>query len=170
MNRTVLIVGAAIVAPLLVLLAVSFRFNPREIPSPLVGTQAPPFVLEDLNGAMVDLNALRGKPVVLNFWATWCQPCVVEHPVLREAAFRYRDRAAFLGIIYQDEPEAIARFLIERGEWGPALVDPGSRTAISYGVYGAPETFILDRDGVIVEKVTGILSPQSIDRLLGPLL
>jgi cytochrome c biogenesis protein CcmG/thiol:disulfide interchange protein DsbE len=160
----------AVALPLLVVLAVSLRFDPREIPSPLIGTQAPVFELTALDGETVDLDELRGQPVLINFWATWCQPCVVEHPVLVDGARRYQGRARFLGVIYQDEVEKIERFVAMRGHWGSTLVDPDSKVALAYGVYGAPETFILDRDGKIVEKVTGGLSPGHLDALLGPLL
>lgn len=162
--------GAAVALPLLVVLAVSLRFDPRDIPSPLVGTQAPVFELSTLDGERVNLAELRGQPVLINFWATWCQPCVVEHPVLVDGARRYQGRARFLGVIYQDEVEKIERFMAVRGSWGDTLIDPESKVALAYGVYGAPETFILDRDGKIVEKVTGSMSPRHLDALLEPLL
>lgn len=170
LNSRVVAVGTAVALPLLVVLAVSLRFDPRDIPSPLIGTQAPVFELADLDGNPVRLAEMRGMPVLINFWATWCQPCIVEHPVLVDGARRYRGRARFLGIIYQDEVEKIERFTAVRGDWGTTLVDPDSKVALAYGVYGAPETFILDRDGKIVEKVTGAMSPGHLDALLGPLL
>lgn len=170
MNRTVLVVGALIVVPLLVFLAIGFRFDPRSIESPLIGKPAPEFELEDLDGQRVDLADLGGKPVVINFWATWCQPCVVEHPLLVQASRTYEGRAHFLGIVYQDEPNLIRRFVERRGAWGPSLLDPDSRVAITYGVYGAPETFILDADGTIVRKVTGMLDWDTLSGTLDSLL
>ena len=170
LNTKVVVVGTAVSLPLLVVLAVSLRFDPREIPSPLIGTQAPVFELVDLDGETVNLSELYGKPVLINFWATWCQPCIVEHPVLVDGARRYQGRAEFLGIIYQDEVEKIERFMAVRGDWGSTLVDPNSKVALAYGVYGAPETFVLDRSGKIVEKVVGAMSPSRLDALLGPLL
>jgi len=169
-NRKVLIVGGLIALPLLVFLAWSFQFNPRYIESPLLDKPAPGFVLQDLEGNVVDLEQLRGKPVLLNFWATWCQPCIVEHPVLQAAARRYEGRAHFLGVIYQDETDAIRRFIRERGAWGPSLIDPEVKVGIAYGVYGAPETFIIDKQGVVVDKVTGALNPRQLDEILRPLL
>jgi len=169
-NRIVLLVGALLVVPLLVFLAIGFRFDPRAIDSPLVGKPAPPFSLTDLDGTVISLEALRGTPVVINFWATWCQPCIAEHPVLQAEARRWEGKVRFLGIIYQDQPEPIRRFLARRGSWGPSLVDPGSRVAIAYGVYGAPETFVIGPDGTIVEKITGMVDPRRLDRLLDPLL
>ena len=170
MNRTALILGALLVAPLLVFLWVSLGKDPRSIESPLVGKPAPTFSLEDLDGNVHRLAESRGRPVVINFWATWCQPCIVEHPVLVSYARRYAGQVDFLGVVYQDEPDAIRRFVATRGAWGPSLVDPGSRVAIAYGVYGAPETFIVGPDGVVVEKVTGLVTPQTLDRILGDLL
>jgi cytochrome c biogenesis protein CcmG/thiol:disulfide interchange protein DsbE len=170
MNRKVLLVGALVVTPLLVFLASGFRFNPNYIESPLVGRQAPTFSLVGLDGELVDLAELRGQPVVINFWATWCQPCVYEHPILVAAARRYEGRAQFVGVIYQDEPDMIRRFVRQRGEWGPSLIDSGGEVAIAYGVYGAPETFVLDADGVIVEKITSVVEWQSLTRLVDSLL
>jgi len=170
MNRTVLIVGAVIVVPLLVFLALAFQSDPRQIDSPLVGKTAPPFALTDLEGRLWQLEDLRGKPVVINFWATWCQPCMVEHPILIAGSRRYGDDVQFLGVIYQDRPAAIQRFLDRSGSWGPSLVDEGSQVAIAYGVYGAPETFFIDPDGVIVEKVVGIVTPEILAEHLGGML
>ncbi len=170
MNRKVLLFGTLLVAPLLVFLALSFRFNPNVIDSPLVGKPAPGFALRDLDGEVVRLRDLAGQPVVINFWATWCQPCIVEHPVLISGSRRYAGQVTFLGVVYQDRPELIRQFLRERGAWGPSLVDPDNAVAIAYGVYGAPETFFIDAGGNVAEKVTGPVSPRQLDRILGGLL
>lgn len=166
MNRTALVVGALISLPLLFFLGLGFRSDPKTIDSPLVGQPAPAFELLDLQGEKVSLEALRGRPVVLNFWATWCQPCIVEHPVLVRTAERWEGRAHFLGVIYHDETAAIERFIQRRGGWGHTLVDPDSAVAIRYGVYGAPETFIIDGSGVVREKVTGAMTMAQLERLL----
>jgi cytochrome c biogenesis protein CcmG/thiol:disulfide interchange protein DsbE len=170
MNKAALIVGALIVTPLLVVLALSFGKDPRAIDSPLVGKTAPTFVLQDLDGQLVSLEELRGQPVVLNFWATWCQPCVVEHPVLVASAQRYKGQARFIGVIYQDEPEDIRKFLSQRGSWGPTLQDSDGKVAIAYGVYGAAETFFISSEGVIARKVTGAIHPDVMTSILGQLL
>lgn len=169
-NRKVVLVGGLVTLPILIFLAFSLGFNPRVIPSPLIGKAAPDFELKSLDGEWVRLSELRGKPVLINFWATWCQPCIAEHPVLVDGARRYEGRAHFLGVIYQDETDMIRRFIAARGGWGKTLEDPGVKVALSYGVYGAPETFILDREGVIVEKITGPTSRRRLDALLEPLL
>lgn len=170
MNRTVILVGALIVTPLIVVLALSFGKDPRAIDSPLIGKAAPTFTLRDLDGEVVALEELRGQPVVLNFWATWCQPCVVEHPFLITSANRYEGQARFVGVIYQDEPQNIRRFVSQRGSWGPSLIDTDGDVAIAYGVYGAPETYFISSDGVIAEKVVGAIRPDVMANILGPLL
>lgn len=170
MNKTVLVVGALIVVPLVIFLAIGFRYDPRTIESPLVGKPAPPFSLVDLDGERWTLADLAGQPVVINFWATWCQPCIAEHPILIQAARTYEGRAHFVGIVYQDEPQLIRRFVASRGAWGPSLLDSDSEVAITYGVYGAPETFIVDSDGKIVRKVTGMVDWASLSGTLDSLL
>jgi len=165
-NRTAILVGILISVPLLIFLALGFQANPRALDSPLVGQAAPAFELVDLSDRAVSLEALKGKPIVLNFWATWCQPCIAEHPTLIRMAERWSGRAHFLGVIYQDEVGNIERFLDRRGSWGTTLVDPSSDVAIRYGVYGAPETFIIDTEGQIREKVTGPMTMAQLEKLL----
>lgn len=170
MNRKVLLVGALLVAPLLVMLASGLRHDPREVISPLIGQPAPPFELADLSGRKLALADLRGQPLVVNFWATWCQPCAAENPIFAALARRYAGRVRFVSIIYQDTPEAIRAYELARGSWGPSLVDPESRTAIRYGVYGVPETFVIDGQGTIRDKVTGMVSFDGLSRTLEGLL
>ncbi len=166
MNRGALIVGALVSLPLLVLLALGFRSDPRSIESPLLGQPAPDFRLAALDGGEVDLGQLRGRPVVVNFWATWCQPCIVEHPLLQRAARQWEGRAHFVGIVYHDEEANIRRFLEQRGSWGRTLIDPDSDVAIRFGVYGAPETFVLDAEGIVRHKVAGLLSAAGLEQML----
>jgi len=166
MNRTALVIGLLLSLPLLVFLGLGFRSDPHLIESPLLGKPAPDFELVDLDGTRVSLAELKGKPILVNFWATWCQPCVAEHSVLQRGAERWEGRAHFLGVIYNDEEENIRRFLAQRGGWGSTLVDPGSTVAIRYGVYGAPETFIIDAQGVVREKVTGAMNMRYLEQLL----
>ncbi len=162
MNRAVLSGGVVVVAPLLAFLALGLGQDPKAMPSPLLGNTAPGFALADLDGEITRLVELRGQPVVLNFWATWCGPCVVEHPVLQTAARRYGEQVRFLGVIYHDQPSAIRDFLKRRAAWGPSLIDAGSEVAIRYGVYGAPETFFIDAEGIVAAKVTGALGPREL--------
>ncbi len=144
------------------LLASLFGFglsrDPDVVQSVLVGRPAPDFSLEalDANGPSIRLSDFRGQVVVLNFWASWCADCRVEHPNLLAAWQRYRDQGVvFLGIPFEDAASASRAFQTELGGGWPLLRDPGSRTAITYGVYGVPETFIVRPDGVIAYKQIG---------------
>lgn len=170
MNRKVLLVGLILVAPLIFVLASGLRYDPREVVSPLIGRPAPEFALSDLAGRAIRLEDLRGQPVVLNFWATWCQPCAVENPIFAAMSRRYAGRVRFVSVIYQDSPEAVRAYEQLRGSWGPTLTDPESRIAIRYGVYGVPETFIIDSKGLIHEKVTGMVSFAGLSRSLEAML
>ena len=158
MNRTVLLVGVAIAAILLGILFMGLGKNPNEIRSPLIGKAAPAFTLREVGtGRAVDLAQLRGKPVVINFWATWCAPCWEEHPVLVANAKMLPD-VQFLGVVFQDSEEKILGFLQQRGSSYPTVVDDRGKTAIAYGVGGVPETFFLDERGIIVAKFSGPMS------------
>ena len=164
-NLKVLITGLAIIVPVLVLFAVSFGNDPRAVPSVLEGKPAPTFVLTDLEGQPVSLEQFRGKPVVINFWSTWCGPCKMEHGLLQQTA-RMNTDVQFLGVIYSDEAAKAKAYLQRAGATYPSLVDPQSTTAIDYGVAGVPETFFIDRSGTIVEKFVGPLDPSNMQRLL----
>jgi cytochrome c biogenesis protein CcmG/thiol:disulfide interchange protein DsbE len=159
-NRKARLIGALVAVPLLVVLGLALGFDPHRVESPLVGAEAPAFRLQSLEGEVYDLRALRGTPVVLNFWSTWCPPCLEEHPLFAAAAQRYEGRVQFLGVIYQDDPEKIRSFGARWGVWGPALVDPEGEVAIAYGVFGPPETFFIDASGRVVDKVIGAVRPD----------
>jgi cytochrome c biogenesis protein CcmG/thiol:disulfide interchange protein DsbE len=158
-NRRVLLGGLVVALPLLVILVANLGRDPHTVASPMVGRQAPGFALTPVDGgAPVSLAALAGRPVVLNFWATWCVPCFEEHGVLTEGARELGSEVQFLGVVYEDEPSRVQAFLTERGGGYPSLVDPDSRTAIAYGVFGVPETFFIDARGSIVAKHVGPLT------------
>jgi cytochrome c biogenesis protein CcmG/thiol:disulfide interchange protein DsbE len=166
MNRKVLLAGLVISLPLVGLLLISLGRDPQRMDSPLVGRAAPPFALRPAGGGeALALESLRGKAVVLNFWATWCVPCYQEHPVLTAGASRYPD-VAFVGIVYEDEEPRVERYLREQGGSYPSLMDDGGKTAIAYGVYGVPETFFIAPDGTIVDKHTGPLSEERLRGLV----
>ncbi len=161
MNKGVLGVGIGLTALVVIFLAIGLTHDPRSIDSPLVGQPAPPFSLVDIDGQPVRLADLEGRPVVLNFWATWCQPCIAEHPIFESAGRRYGDRVVFLGVIYQDEVDAIRQFVRRHGAWGRTLIDADSKVSIAYGVYGVPETYLIAPDGTVAEKITGPVDPRT---------
>jgi cytochrome c biogenesis protein CcmG/thiol:disulfide interchange protein DsbE len=166
-------VGLGIALAVIALLAYGLTVDPRTIPSPLPGTEAPAFSLPTMEPAdTIDLRALRGSVVVLNFWASWCVPCRVEHGDLVAAAERFQSRGVrFLGLIYQDSPRNARQFLRELGETNyPSLLDQGTRTAISYGVTGVPETFVIDQAGTVVFKHNGPISVDQLAAVIEPLL
>jgi len=161
MNRTVLAIGIFLTAVVVGVLYFALGNDPQHIDSPLIGRVAPDFALKAVGtGETLDLARFRGKPVVLNFWATWCHPCWDEHPVLTQNAQMMGDRVQFVGVVFQDEESKITAFLRERGWAYPTLVDDRGKTAIAYGVGGVPETFFLDSTGKIVAKYAGPMSTE----------
>jgi cytochrome c biogenesis protein CcmG/thiol:disulfide interchange protein DsbE len=171
MNWKVLGVGLGVVVPLVALLAAGFGRDPKLRSEATVGKSAPSFALEQVQGGHFDLEAYRGSPVVVNFWSTWCQPCKIEHPVLLGAAKTYGPAGVrFVAVVYQDEPANVRRYIKQYGSAWPTLLDPGGRTAISYGVAGVPETFFVDREGTIVHKVAGPVSQSVMIQTLESLL
>ena len=161
MNRKVLLIGAVIAAAVIALLFFALGKDPQHIESPLIGHPAPAFALKEAGtGRTVDLTQYRGKPIVLNFWATWCMPCFQEHPVLNQAAQIYGNDVQFLGVVFDDTEPKILNFMRQNGSTYPTLMDQGGKTSIGYGVGGVPETFFIDRTGVVVAKFEGPLSPE----------
>jgi cytochrome c biogenesis protein CcmG/thiol:disulfide interchange protein DsbE len=160
------------VLPVLALLAYGFRTDPRAIPSPLLGRPAPPFTLAAFDGGRVSLAEMRGRIVVLNFWASWCYPaCYEEAPVLERNWQAYRDRGVtVVGIDIQDTEEAARKFIAQFGLSFPNAPDPSGKVSVDYGVYGVPETFFIDRSGTIRKKHVGAVTEElfrtEVERLL----
>src|SRR5712692_1248608 len=167
-----LLAAASVLVSVLLLLASGLGTDPRAIPSPLVGREAPLFTLALFDGGTLRLADLRDKVVILNFWASWCYPaCWNEAPVLQAAWEQYRDQGVVVvGVNYQDR-EADARAFIARfGHTFPNGPDPGSRMAIDYGVYGVPETFFIDRQGRIAHKHIGAIGTAVLREWIARLL
>lgn len=160
------------ILPLAGLLAYGFRTNPREIPSPLVGRPAPDFTLDGFAGERVSLAALRGRVVVVNFWASWCYPaCYEEAPVLERQWRAYRERGVVvLGINIQDREGPARKFLGDFSLSFPNVRDLSGKVSVDFGVYGVPETFFVDRQGRVRAKHVGAVTDEvfrrEVDRLL----
>lgn len=165
----------AIPLVVLVLLGSLFWFglhqDPREIPSPLIGKPAPAFDLATLDGAPPRMNVadLHGKPRVVNFFASWCQGCQVEHPLLLQLA--RESGAEFIGVDYKDSEADVRKWLGRLGNpYAQVLRDDAGNTGIDWGVYGVPETFVLDAQGTIVYKQIGPMTPEVWQTRIKPLL
>lgn len=168
-RSTRLLLGAGLVG-LLVLLALGLTRDPGSIPSPLIGKPLPALAGTTLDGQPQTL-AGSGRPMVVNVWASWCLPCLDEHPVLMEGARRWSDRVEFVGLAYRDAPEAVRDWLGRHGNpFSRVVLDPNGRAGIELGVYGVPETFFVDAGGRIVHKHVGALSAAALERQLSTLL
>lgn len=156
---------------LAVLLAVGLRLKPREVPSPLVGKPAPAFKLAQLHEPeqLLTPEQMRGKVWLLNVWASWCGACREEHPVLVGFA---RDAAVpLIGLNYKDQrPDALGWLEQHGNPYVASLVDRDGRTGLDYGVYGVPETFVIDRQGVIRYKQIGPVTDEVLRTRILPLL
>lgn len=156
---------------LVIFLMMGLSRDPREIPSPLIGKPAPGFELPLLLDPQNTLRfeQYRGQVWILNVWASWCVPCLVEHPVLLTLA---RDRVApIVGLNYKDAPEDARSWLRKHGDpFASIAADRSGRVALDYGVYGVPETFLIDAQGVIRFKHVGPLTPEIVSKRLLPLI
>lgn len=129
-----------------------------------VDTRVPDFDLPGLDGGRVRLSGLRGRPVVVNFWASWCNPCRREFPLLRDARRRHRAQGLeVVGITYQDIPSDSRRFARSRDARWPLAVDDGGAVARAYGVRAVPQTFFVRRDGTLATRTFGITSAAALE-------
>jgi cytochrome c biogenesis protein CcmG, thiol:disulfide interchange protein DsbE len=135
------------------------------------GTPAPALRLQGLDGRPVELAALRGRPVVVSFWATWCEPCVREFPLLRQAAAAHRaDRLAVVGVLTSDRPAAARDFVRAYGATWPVGLDPAATTAGRWGAVGLPHTYFVRPDGTLASHQLGELTRPALDRQLALIL
>jgi len=182
MNWKRAIIAGAVGIPVIALLRFGLTRDPRAIASPLPGRAAPAFDLTVFAsgsganapslGQRVRMNDLRGNVVVVNFWASWCLPCRDEHAPLSEVASRYEGQSVrFVGVVYNDVTANALRWIDEMGgQTYPALLDPGTRTAIDFGVYGVPETFFIGRDGTVASKFVGPIPARVLQQRIDSLL
>ena len=156
---------------LVVLLGVGLTLNPREVPSPLIGKPAPAFDLPLLHAPEKTFSHkdMLGKVWVLNVWASWCPPCLVEHPVI--TALAQSGLAPVVGLNYKDARNDALPWLKRNGDpYAFSVFDLNGRIGIDYGVYGVPETYVIDRLGVIRYKHIGPLTPEASQKRVQPLL
>jgi cytochrome c biogenesis protein CcmG/thiol:disulfide interchange protein DsbE len=161
----------AIFAVIAVFLGIGLTLNPREIPSPLIGKPVPEFRLEPVKGRTLGLasNDLRGEVSIVNVFASWCTACRDEHPLWIQ--LRSEGSVPLHGLNYKDRPEDAARWLDELGDpYTRTGADLNGRVGIDWGVYGVPETFIVDKRGVIRHKVIGAVTRKTLDEKVLPLV
>ncbi|MGI9301978.1 MAG: DsbE family thiol:disulfide interchange protein [Gammaproteobacteria bacterium] len=152
-------------------LGVGLKLDPRQVPSPFVGKPMPAFEMARLDDLNVSLSHedLKGEVALLNVWASWCASCRVEHEFLMTLA--NDEKVPIYGLNYKDTMEDATRWLEQFGDPYKAIgFDEDGRVGIDWGVYGAPETFVIDRDGIIRYKHIGPLSQDDVDKKLLPLL
>jgi cytochrome c biogenesis protein CcmG/thiol:disulfide interchange protein DsbE len=152
-------------------LVAGLRLDPREVPSPLINKPAPPFSLPKLgdSGAKFSAEEMRGKVWLLNVWASWCVACREEHPVLVELA--RSGQVELYGMDYKDTDADASAVLKEAGNpYRAVAVDADGRVGIDYGVYGVPETYVIDKAGVIRYKQIGPITPEVWNQKIQPLL
>jgi cytochrome c biogenesis protein CcmG/thiol:disulfide interchange protein DsbE len=175
-------IAVVCVVPVLLMFKSSMTRDPRVIVSPLPGKAAPGFSLSVFApgqaplarplGDTIRLADLKGRVVVLNFWASWCLACRDEHADLSAMARAYAGRpVTFVGALYQDTPSAGTQWIAQMGGQSyPSVLDPRSLTAIDYGLYGVPETFFISADGRIAHKIAGPADPRVIRFIVDSLL
>lgn len=165
------LIPLAVFGLLVAVLAAGLRHDPRRLPSALIGKPAPEFDLPRLDAAnrTMSSHALRGQVWILNVWASWCEACRDEHAVLMD--FAASGAAPVYGLNYRDERAPALQWLETAGNpYVTSFVDRDGRTGIDYGVYGVPETFVIDRAGVVRYRQAGPLTRASIDGVIGPLV
>ncbi len=166
MKRIVGVIAAlSIVLFVVYVMASGFGNDPHSVPFMMKGKPAPLFSIKRLDQeGQINLKDYIGQPVVLNFWATWCGPCKMEQPVLDWAAKNYAGKAVFIGIVFEDTEENTRRFLQQTGVAYPQVYDPKSTVAVDFAVAGVPETYFINRQGIIVKKYAYPFgSPQEFD-------
>ncbi|HLW11680.1 MAG TPA: DsbE family thiol:disulfide interchange protein [Casimicrobiaceae bacterium] len=161
----------AIFVVVLVFLFVGLFHDPREVPSPLIGKPAPSFSLTELHRPDHKLTTadMRGQVWMLNVWASWCVSCRVEHPLLVDLA--KQNIVPVIGLAYKDKPADGLAWLASNGDpYKLSIVDQDGRVGIDFGVYGVPETFVIDKMGIIRYKQIGPLTAEALKQTILPLV
>ncbi len=165
------LIPLALFVVMAVFLTMGLSLNPRDIPSPLIDKPAPEFSLPALNEPVKIMSKedFAGKVWLLNVWASWCVSCRQEHPVFVQ--FARKNAVTIVGLNYKDDPSAAKQWLAQLGNpYKVSIMDQEGRTGIDYGVYGVPETFVIDKKGVVRYKHTGPVTMQDVQEILIPLI
>jgi len=165
------LIPLAIFIAMLGFLGVGLKLDPREVPSPLIDKPAPVFRLQTLESPsrLMSSEEMRGQVWLLNVWASWCAGCREEHPILVE--FAKTRTVPIVGLDYKDQPDDARRWLANFGNpYVASVSDPDGRTGIEFGVYGVPETFVIDKAGVIRYKQIGPITPEVLRDTILPLV
>ncbi len=165
------LIPLAVFLVLLVFLAIGLQLKPREVPSPFIGKPAPNFALPILGKEPNSFTPeqMKGQVWVLNVWASWCVACREEHPLLVD--FAKTQTTPLIGLDYKDKPEAAKAWLKQFGDpYQLSISDLNGQVGIDYGVYGVPETFVIDRSGIIRYKHIGPLTKEAIEQKMIPLI
>jgi cytochrome c biogenesis protein CcmG, thiol:disulfide interchange protein DsbE len=156
---------------LVIFLGIGLKLNPREVPSPLIGKPVPHFQLAQLHAPDQTFSPeqMKGKVWLLNVWASWCVSCRAEHPVLNE--FARTGQVEIIGLNYKDEPADARQWLAQLGNpYTISVMDTEGTAGLDWGVYGVPETFVIDKKGLVRFKLTGPVDPNNLQTEIMPLL
>jgi cytochrome c biogenesis protein CcmG/thiol:disulfide interchange protein DsbE len=162
----VVIAVGLVVVGLVVLLGTSGDGDEADTSAQVLDDRAPALVGVSTAGEAVDLESLRGRWVLVNFFATWCPPCVAEHPELVEFSSRHPDDATVLSIAFDEPPSVIEEFFADNGGDWPVIAEDTGGIVLDYGVVKLPESYLIAPDGTVVEKLAGGVTADGLDRLI----